>query len=155
METKEFISPKQGFMINYKGTINLDKLYKNAKPWFDDRNYDFTEKEHTEKNKSYGNELTVKWVAEREVTGYFKFFIETSIIGKEINSLNGNYDGNFRIRVYTYLLIDHKNEFKKPFLFNIFNKTLMKPKIENYWGKLKEEQDEYISLLKELIGFKI
>jgi len=150
---KDEVTPSAGVRINHKGNFNLDVLYKKSKTFFDSRKYDFTEKEHTEKNKSYGNELKVIWLAEREVDDYVKFNIEATFEVWDIIKKNNNYTGDLKINVKAWLDLDYKNNFHKfPFLLFIYNNFIIKKKIEKiYEDKIYSELLEFTDLIKDIL----
>jgi len=154
IKEKDFVTPKQGILITYKGKFNMDDLYKKCKPFFDSRKYIFTEKEQTEKTKAYGNEFKIIWEAEREVDDYVKFYIKSTFEGWDLLKKEDNYTGDLKINLIANLILDYRNTFIRfPFLLFIYNNFIIKKKIENvYESKLYHEINEYTDLLKNILN---
>jgi hypothetical protein len=149
----DYVTPKSGILITYKGTFNLDTLYKKSKTFFDSKKYIFSEKEHTEKVKSHANELKVGWEAEREIDDYVKFTIKSTFEVWDVVKKDDMYTGDLKINVVAIVNLDYKNTFFKfPFLLYIYNNFIIKKKIQKiYEGKLFVELLEYTALVKDII----
>jgi len=156
---KEKITPAKGLLIKYQGEFDLEKLYKSCKDWFNSKEYDFTEKEHTEKEKNYGNELLIKFIGEREVDDYVKFEIETFFFILEIKKKGKRETAKVKINVEAKRILDYKdkwqgNAFNK-FLFFVYNNYIIKNKIEKvYEDKLFNELMEYTGMIKGVLGLQ-
>lgn len=155
---EDYVTPKPGIVIKYNGTFNLDKLYKEAKNWFDDFNYRFTEKEYKEKQKAHGNEISMEFLSERNLDGYTKFRININFLMLSVKKLSKDtYTGNVRINIISYLEFDYKarwqyNPFKK-FLFFVYNNLVIKNKIQSVYGpKLYNEVLKFEDLIKNNLG---
>jgi hypothetical protein len=152
-ETK--VNPSNGIVIKYKGVIDIDNIYKNIKSWFNSNNYDFFEKENTEKNKPQGNTLILKMVGEREVDDYVKFIVEVDIDEMlRIKKVNKGYSGEARIILRARIIIDYKDNWKAvSFLFNLYNNIILKKKFYNfYWPKIYDEMMGLNHLIKSDLG---
>ncbi len=155
---KDLVTPKLGILIKYNGSFNLDKLYKDAKAWFNKYKYDFTEKEYKEKQHPISGELQFEFNGERKVDDYAKFNITIKVLIIGLKKLDKNtYIGNFRVNLIAHIDLDYSekwqyNPFKK-FLFFIYNNYLIKNKIQNvYEDKLYEEVLDYETLIKTELG---
>src|SRR3989344_2908211 len=73
---KDSVTPKQGFILKYKGTCDIKKLYKSSKDWFAKNNYKFSEKEFKEKWGPTGTEFKIHLEGERYVDEYLSFNIK-------------------------------------------------------------------------------
>ena len=148
-----------GMGVKYNGTFNLDKLYKDAKNWFRNYKYDFTEKEYKEKKQAHGDEIIIEFIGEKDVDDYARFSISVSIFITGVKKLSKDvYIGDFRANLKVSLNLDYNNEWQynklKEFLFFIYNNFIIKNKIENYEGKLYGEFIEYESLIKKILGLR-
>ena len=154
IKREDYVTPPPGVLITYKGNFSLDILYKRSKTFFDSKRYEFTEKEHTEKTKSHGNELKVRWIAEREVDDYAKFYIESIFEIWDAIKKNNIYSGDLKINVIARIELDYKKNFYKfPFLLFLYNNFLIKRKIENiYEAKIDSEYKEYCNIVKEILN---
>ena len=76
-----------------------------------------------------------------------------------IKKINGKYNGNIKINVSAYVLLDRKNKFQsnqfKAFLFFLYNNIIIKDKIENvHEDRLYSEVLDFINNLKKYINIK-
>ncbi|MFH1210218.1 MAG: hypothetical protein V1663_05535 [archaeon] len=149
----DYLTPKAGLLITYKGTFNLDTLYKKSKTFFDSRRYLFSEKEHTEKVKSHANELKVGWEAERKVDDYVRFTIKSTFEVWDFVKKEDTYTGDLKINIIAIVDLDYRNTFFKfPFLLFVYNNFIIKRKIQDiYETKLFIELNEYVTLVKDII----
>ncbi len=149
--------------IKEVGIFDIETLYKEAKSWFDSKNYTFQEKEHTEKIRDIGDEYLIQWVAERKVDGYVKFNIETSFFIRYITKIKIRekqlYKGDMEITTKAFLELDYKNNWHtsaiKKFLFNIYSNYIIKEKINDYNSKLDNEVKELLDIIKSVINIHI
>lgn len=153
IETEDYITPKQGTLINKKGEFDLEKVYKKAASWFPTRLYDFTEKEHTHKDKPQGFEILIKFEGERKVDDYVKFHIHTTFLSIGYREKKGY----LKINIKAYLELDYRKRweinFFTKFLRFIYNNYIIKHRIKTvYEGKLYSEMVEYTSIIKKELG---
>lgn len=153
---KEIALPKT--VITQEAIFDFSKLYKDLKSWFDNKLYVFHELSHEKKDSAEGTELNIFWVGEKEVDDYFKFKIEITFIGSEIENLQSEkgdivYQGSLKIITESTLIMDYKNKFKDgkfmEFLSKIYNNVLILKKRTRYEGKLDSEVKELKALMKE------
>jgi len=150
------VHPSNGMVIRYKGILDVDDLYKSVKSWFGDYNYDYFEKENTEKTKPEGNTVKIRMVSEREIDDYVKFEIQVDFV--EIIRLRkvkkGGYSGEARIVIRAIVHLDYHNNWKNiPFLHYLYHNIILKKKIMvHYWGNLYNEMMELNSLIKSKLG---
>ena len=151
------VLPGSGTRLLFPNVVfNFDKLYKTMKSWFDDHDYDFHEKEHTEKDKPLGREILIKWVAEREVDDYAKFIIEVKFFIENFTEIEGANKCDLELKFWARVELDYKNAWQTnrlyKFLFWFRNNFLIRKKIENdYCGKLKEEVNELQEIAKNIV----
>jgi len=158
IEKEDYVTPKPGVLIKSRGKFDLDKLYKKGKSWFDFRKYDFGEKNHVEKVKPEGNEISIKWLAERKVNDYIKFHFVTEFFVLYVKKVGSECTGNLKINVAAYLELDYRDKWSKSligsFLFYVYNNFIIKRRIEDvYETKLYNEFLEYSGILKETLNF--
>lgn len=159
IKQKEAITPAKGLLVKYRGEFNLDRLYKECKAWFNAKKYEFTEKEHTEKERPQGNELNIRFISEREVDDYVKFYIETYFFILEINRKGGITNANVKINIQAWVMLDYKNKWQKnafsKFLFFLYNNYIIKKRIiDVYEDKLFGEMTEYHNLIKSYLNLE-
>ncbi len=147
-----------GIQIRYEGVFDLDRLYKESKDWFSDNDYDFQEKEYTDKVKDKGHEIVFKFIGEKEVTDYFKFNINAEFNLTEVNSMSDNLvKGKVEIFLKADLELDYRNKWQHTkfleFLFKIYNNYIIKERIHDYADKLEEEVIELQDLIRDILDF--
>ncbi len=153
---KDKVLPGSGIRIKIDGKCNFEKLYEDMKSFFDEHDYDFLEKEHTEKDLPQGRELIIVWTAEREVDDYAKYDIKVRFFIENFRKEGSVCSGNFEIKMWATITFDYKNNWQgnpiTEFLFKIYNSYIIKEKIlNNYEPKLESEIEELKSLIKEHI----
>jgi len=130
-------------------------LYKDIKSWYGSHNYDYYEKDMTEKIKPHGNSLQLKMIGEREVDDFVKFEINVEFNEVlRLKKVNKGYSGDARIMVRATMILDHANNWKNiPFLFYLYNNFILKKKILNYyWPRIYNEMMDMNSVIKSSLG---
>ena len=74
-----------GFRIKKIGLVNFDRLYKEARTFFDSYHYIFNETQHKGKDAEKGRKLDIIWSAFREVDDYARFVIKVNFVLFRIN----------------------------------------------------------------------
>ncbi|MDD5649558.1 MAG: hypothetical protein PHF86_03960 [Candidatus Nanoarchaeia archaeon] len=148
------VLPGSGIRIKKSGFFNFDKLYTEMKEWFDDHDYIFHEKEHTEKEGPLGKEVMMKWIATREIDDFAKFNLEIQFFIEKLIKIDKRSKGELRITFFANVELDYKNNWQKnpftKFLFTIYNNYIIKGKIlGNYEPKIKSDIEELRQILKE------
>ena len=156
IKKEDYVTPKPGILITHRGKFDLDNLYKEGRLWFKARKYDFNEKDHVEFAKPGGNELRLRWFAERKVDDYVKFHIRTRFFMLELNKVKELYSAKLKINVVAYLELDYRGNWSRNlighFLFYVYNNFIIKKKIEKvYEVKIYKEMLEYTDLLKKIL----
>ena len=149
------IHPSNGIVIRYKGIIDIDSLYKNVKSWFGKNDYDFYEKENTEKTKPQWNSLIIKMYGTRNVDDYVQFKIDAEFDEiLRVKRIDKKYSGEARIIIRAEMILDYENKWKSfPFLFYIYNNYVKKRNIlKYYWPKIYSEMMDLNSLIKSNLG---
>lgn len=139
--------------IKKKGDVDLNVLYKKMIPWFEKNKYLFTEKELSNETKSDGQDQVLKWNGFRKIDDYFKFVIDVELWiyrwkGKRAEvtirfkwDLEKDYRGKFRSRY---------GEFMK----NLYEKLIIREKIDKMEFKLAMEQAELVDIAKKILAMK-
>lgn len=156
---QDYVTPKQGMVLKYKGVFDFKNLYNASKKWFKDKNYIFSEKEYKEKPRVMGSEFRIIFQGERDIDDYVKFVVSSVMFFLNIKKANGKYNGDVNINVVAYLVLDRKNKWQsnsfKSFLFFFYNNFILKNKIVNvYEDKLYSEMVNYINNLKKYVNIK-
>lgn len=149
------IHPAKGIVIRYSGIFDIDSLYKNVKSWFKTHNYDYFERENTEKTKPQGNTLIIKVRAKREIDDYVQFRLEVDFDEiLRVKKVEKGHSGEARIIIRGFIDLDYHNNWKAlPFLFYLYNNIILKKKVLGYyWPRIYSEMMELNSLIKTKLG---
>ena len=104
-KNKVVVTPENGLLISIKGPISIDHVYSQIQQWFGRYKYDFTEKEHTEKNKPQGNELLIKWSADRKIDDYMQYYVDIEFLITELRKVGGDYHAKTKINLKGYKIL--------------------------------------------------
>lgn len=157
IEKEDSITPGAGLRLKKKGTFDLNKLYKEMRDWFSENDYDFQEKENAKKETDKGQQIIIKWEADRKIDEYAQFKIKVNFLMEEIEEVRKDNkklnEGTVEIKFWADVILDYTNKWeKKPFgkfLFNMYNNYVIKSKIENvYEEKLDRELNELVEIAK-------
>ncbi len=154
----EKITPSAGLRIRHKGVFDLDRLYSEVKGWIGENEYDFQEKEHADKGKDKGREIKYVFLAEKEVTSYFRYNIQVSFELTEVNKMSENLvSGNAVITVHSKLELDYKDHWShnafSDFFFKFYNNYIIKDKVMEERSILEENTVELWDLIKDILDF--
>lgn len=127
--------------IRYKGTYDLDGIYKTIRGWLDSHRYDYMEKVHKDKaTNPWGNEVEWEMTPEVKIDGFIKYeiYIRTKFYDvKEYEvTVHGHKhkvtDGKFWIEITGNVVFDYKGNFKKGFWDDMM-KFLVKDLFKRYY----------------------
>ena len=149
--------------LKYTGIWSFEKVYRFLWDWFNDAGYKITEKGYTEKIKPNGKELEIKWIAKRKISDYFRFLIKANwlIIGmtevevqKEGAKVKMN-KGYIEIKFSATLEKDYEHRWENnafvKFLRGVYDRYIIKARIDKYEDRLLEETDEVIAQTKSFL----
>lgn len=137
------VSPGTGIQIQKRAIFDFKKLYQYVQSWFVSRKYDLFEKENTQKDVRYGTELTVKFLAEREVDDYVKHEFEVLMripdmdkITVETTEGKKKLDtGDFYVNIKATAIFDYRGFWKEGkfnrFLGCLYNNYIIRRKIDD------------------------
>ncbi len=152
--------------VQDKAIFDFSELYSFCYKWLVDENYDVTEGKYQEKVNPNGKEVEIEWEALKEITDYFRFKISVNwrIIGlKDVEVEKDNAKiklnkGNLEIKVKAVLEKDYESRWEKNAFFNflrgIYDKYIIKSRIEHYEEKLFSEADEFLAEIKSFLSLE-
>lgn len=154
----EKVTPGHGLQFRHSGVFDLDRLYSEISGWIGDHDYDFQEKEHSDKMKDKGKEIKYVFTGDKVVIDYINFHIEVVIGLTEVNPVSDNLiKGNAKITLHSRAELDYKNEWSQnaisDFFFKIYNNHIIKNKILEKTGVLYDETTELWDLIKDVLDF--
>lgn len=152
--------------VKYTGIWDFKKIYRFVWDWFTDAGYQITEKGYTEKIKPEGKELEIKWEAKRKISDYFRFVIKANwlILGmtevevqKEGAKVKMN-KGYVEIKFVAILEKDYEHRWENnafvKFLRGVYDRYIIKARIDKYEASLLGEVDEVIAQAKSFLAIE-
>lgn len=163
MPQRDIIVPH--IKIKDRSIFNLDELYKLLLRWFELHNYDFQEQEYRDEDMGEGKKhLEIKWYAEKKIDDYFKFVMEINFFIIGLESVEIERDGvkhktnrgEIEMRTKAYILKDWQSKFEQSalmkFLRDIYDKYIIRARIEGYEGELYEETYKLLDEVKAFLN---
>lgn len=150
--------------VKNSGIFDFKELYRFCYVWLVDKEYQVIEKEYTEKLGATGKEVVIKWSANRKISDYFRYVINTEwrILGMkdaevEINGEKVTLNkGNTEIKAKAILIKDFEHRWENSgflkFLRGVYDRYIIRGRISDYEDKLLEEVDEYLAEIKAFLA---
>jgi len=152
--------------VKHTGIFDFGEFYKFCYAWLIDKDYKLIEKTYSEKVTPNGKLVEIFWDAKRKISDYFRFVIKAQwrIIGmtevevqKEGSKLKLN-KGQLEITISALLEKDYESRWENSgflkFLRGIYDRYIIRGRIEKYEEKLLAEVDEYVSQLKAFLALE-
>lgn len=150
--------------VKQTGIFDFKELYRFTYTWLVDEGYLLTEKTYSEKITPGGKEIEIVWEATRKISDYFRFALKVSwrILGMtsvevEENGKKLKMDkGQVEIAVAATLEKDYEhrwenNAFTK-FLRGVYDRYIIRGRIDQYEGKIFMEADEFLTQVKSFLA---
>lgn len=148
----------KGLKISQEAAFNLSDLYKYLRSFFDIHNYDFYEKEYVDEAKENGKNIKIKWECERKVDDYVEYHIEIKLTGKGLKEVKLKNDvaikGDISLEFEAFLKKDYEADFGSfysKFVRSLYDKFVIKNRLEEFAGELKEETYEVFNEAKSFL----
>lgn len=149
--------------IKQKGIFDFKKFYNFAYDWLRDEGYKVIEKNYTEEITGDSKKIEIKWEAKKKVSDYFQFMIRTDWLilnlknvevqkeGKKVKMNSGKPE----LKIKGYLIKDYEHRWEDiPFfklLRGIYDRYIIKSRVESYEDKVLDETEEYIAQCKSYL----
>ncbi len=149
--------------IKQEGIFNFNDFYSFAYKWLKDEGYKVVEKSYGEKVMGDAKELLIIWEAKKKVSDYFKFTINITWLilnmkkvkvkrdNKEINMNSGTVE----LRFQAVLVKDYESRWEDQpiwkFLRGVYDRYIIKSRINQYEDDLGDELDELIAQAKSFL----
>jgi len=163
MESDTIYSTK----IKYSGLFDFKELYNLLYDFLTDAGFFVIEESYSEKITAEGKEIEIKWGCIKKVTDYFRFRIKIDWrlfrlldveIVKEGKKIKMN-KGNLEIKFTSILDRDYENKFEispfHKFLRAVYEKYIIKNRIEQMEGNLVEETLNFVNNTKAYLELEI
>jgi len=139
--SKPFMILEAPLMIRYTGVFDYDGMYKMMHSWLISKRFLFQEKKYKDKVATpFGNELEIKWEAEKKVTEFIKESITIEFHLWDFSEVEVIKDGKkskqakarMEIKFFAFLELDYSQRFSSG---SNFSKKLGEFYVENiiYW----------------------
>lgn len=152
--------------IKYTGLWKFGEVYRYLWDWFVDNGYNAKEKGYTEKIKPDGKEIEIKWESKKKISDYFRFVIKADwrILGmtetevqKEGMKIKMN-KGYIEIKFTAILEKDYEHRWEDSsflkFLRGVYNRYIIKGRIDDYEDRIREETEEVIAEMKSFLAIE-
>ena len=151
--------------VKHTGLFDFKETYRILYEWLIDQNYDINEKTYKEVvQPGNAKEIEVDWEAYRKISDYFRFIIKAKwhMIGMtsievEVDGVKQKMNkGQFELEVSCILEKDYEdrwtaNPFFK-FLRTLYDRYLIRERVEQYEGKLIGEMEEFVAQCKSFLA---
>jgi len=152
--------------IKHTGIFDYKEFYRFCYIWLVDQGYLLTEKTYSEKIQPNGKEVEIDWEARRKISDYFRFVIKAKwrILGMTTVEVEENgkklkmNKGQTEIKVDAILEKDYEhrwenNAFTK-FLRGLYDRYIIRGRIDYYEGRIFTEADEFIAQAKAFLAIE-
>tara|TARA_Y100000310_G_C20273585_1_gene619192 strand:+ start:167 stop:667 length:501 start_codon:yes stop_codon:yes gene_type:complete len=152
--------------IKQAGIFDYKEFYSFAYDWLVEEGYNVTEKAYAEKVAGDAKDVDIVWQAKKKISDYFQFLIKVDwkILGmkkikvkKEDKEVSMN-SGLVEIKFAAVLVKDYEHKWEdKPiwkFLRGIYDRYIIRSRIDEYEEKIKEEVDELIAQSKSFLAIE-
>jgi len=146
--------------IKHTGYASFKDLYSFLYEWLNNEGYSISEESYSEKISGDTKNIEIDWKASRKVSDYFKFTIKVGwrVLGlKEVEvqrqgkKIKTNL-GNFELKISGILEKDYEDKWENSpffkFLRGVYDKYIIKSRIDEYGDKLVGNADELVSQCK-------
>lgn len=148
--------------IKHSGFFIFKEAYNFLHNWLDEYEYSVEENEYSEKIKPEGKEIEVEWTAERRISDYFKFSLKIifRLFGITKQELKGiKFDkGDIEINITGFIEKDYESVWEGhpffKFLRDVYDRYIIRSRIEDYEDRITEEVDEALSQMKTFLALE-
>lgn len=151
--------------VKHTGIFDFKETYRILYEWLVDQGYDLNEKTYKEVIGAGGaKEIEIEWEATKKVSDYFKFMLEIKWHPLGVKDVEVEIDGvkqkmqkgQFEIEVKSTLLKDYEERWSNrpffKFIRGLYDKYIIKERIESYEGRLIGEMDEFVAQCKSFLA---
>ena len=161
----EFDYIARNIKVRQQAVFDMADLYKIMFRWFSQHNYDFQEKQYMQRQSPDGSRhLEIGWEAARKISDYIKFRIKIkflviglSSVEVEVGSMKKKTNkGDIEMRFDAFLELDYEGKWEgnpaTKAIRELYNKLIIKSRIEDYEAELHEELYELIGEIKSFLN---
>ena len=153
--------------IKYNGIFSFQDFYKFCHDWLkEETGLDIAENKYSEKLSGDSKNIDVEWTGTKKVTDYFKFEVKVTmkIIGltrveiKQDNKKINTNKGSAEVSIKGIMVKDYEGKFEtsafNKFLRGIYEKWIIKSRIEQFEAKLFGDCDEFLNQAKAYLDLE-
>jgi len=150
--------------IKQEGIFNFKDFYEFLYDYLTDQNYDVVELKYVEKLKGESKDIEIIWIATKEVSDYFKFDIRVHWLIYGMKKIKAKREGEelimdngtMELRFDAWLVKDWENRWENrpfwKFLRGVYDRFIVKSRVDDYGIKLWEESIEVINQAKSFLA---
>jgi hypothetical protein len=152
--------------IKQAGIFDFKEFYNFAYDWLREEGYKVTEKTYSEKVAGDAKDIDIEWIAKKKVSDYFRYLIKMDwkILGmkktkvkKEDKEISMN-SGLVEIKFAAVLVKDYEHKWEDhpfwKFLRGIYDKYIIRSRVDDYEDRIIEETDELIAQCKSFLAIE-
>jgi len=152
--------------VKQVGILNFKDFYAFAYDWLKGEGYSLTEKVYSEEITGDSKKIDISWQAKRKISDYFQFVIsinwrilglkdiEVTREGKKVKMNTASVE----IKIKGVLVKDYEHKWEdRPvwkFLRGIYDRYIIRSRVDQYEGDLKEEVEEFIAQCKSYLAIE-
>ena len=160
------ISLVYGGKVVHSGIFDFKDVYRFLYEWFMYYSYVVMEKKYSEKIKAEGKDIEIEWTCLRNISDYFRFRVKVTVrvmgmitVDVMRNGIKTKRDkGEIEINFSSGLERDYENKWETSpiikFLRGLYDKYIIKTRIEAYEDRLGVEKDEIIAQIKSYLALE-
>lgn len=146
----------------FRGFFDFKQAYNFLYSWLSDYEFNVEENKYSEKITPEGKEIEIEWTAERDITDYFRFAIKirwfiTKMTTQDVGGKSLN-KGDIEMTLTGYLVKDYDEKWESTafskFLRSIYDRYIIKGRIEHYENRISEEVDEALAQIKSFLALE-
>ena len=146
--------------VKHEGVWHFKDTYKFLFSWFIDNGYIIIEKKYSEKITAKGKEIEIEWYAKKKISDYFRFIIRSRWVILGMTSVEVQQEGRkiptnkgeIEIKFDAILERDYEHRWENngflKFLRGVYNRYIIKGRIDDYEDRIVEEVNELIAQMK-------
>ena len=152
--------------LKQKGIFDFKDIYAFTYDWLVSEGYKVTEKVYSEEITGDSKKIEIEWQAKKKISDYFQFLVkvrwmvlglknvEVQREGKKIKMNSGQVE----IKIAGVLIKDYEHKWEDApiwkFFRGIYDRYIVRTRIEQYEERLLEEVNEYVAQAKSLLAIE-
>lgn len=149
--------------VKQKAIFHFKDFYSFTYDWLQGEGYKVTEKVYSEEITGDSKKIEIEWEAKKKISDYFRFVmgVKWMILGlknvevqREGKRLKMN-SGQVELKIKGVLVKDYEHKWEDhpfwKFLRGIYDRYIIRSRIEQYEGDLKKETEDFIAQLKSFL----